>query len=444
MFSRALRSLRPELLKPAIFPRPFATSPFSHPEIATVTFNPVHASVYTSVDRPVPLTPHSPAIVKILGSDAETDLDPQTYLEEQLKSIPTDTKYLRIDDNTPSDENWACLGSHFSSVENLEIDSGFHETLNDKLIPPQWPLQRLEIRSTCGEVVQSSFVRQGRVQHLSLLLTAGLRFMGPTTNDMLGVHKEEVKRGETNAEYVTLNEGLSEEKKVEFVSIPEMVGRYMNRYYGGSDWKLDPENEPPAGGTQTHTLEIFENDAIDTFCRMAMALPHLVDNLQTLRIRSTSGLDFQYLDEGPFRYILPTLQNLKILNLTVGEVFEDATYLPTLYKVLPPNLTTLFFRGPASLCQSGHWSDWLRAFESREFLPHLQHLAFVLDLHYTEEKGKWGRRLLCPAPAGLLYQARVACEHLYGSVRRRGVQIVNIPPEHATELDLFTPVDDRW
>lgn len=444
MLGITLRFLRPRLIKPSIFSMSFATSPFSHPDAATITLNPVHASVYTSMDRPVPLTPHSPVILKIHGPEMGTEVDPKTFLEEQLESIPKDTKHLRIDENTPSNGDWALIGSHLSSVENLEIDSGFHETLNDKLIPLHWPLKRLEIRSACGELVQSPFVRQGRVPHLSLLLTAGLRFMGPTTNDLLRAHKEEVKRGEATAEYITVNEGSSEERQIEFIHIPELVGRHMNRHHSDSDGKLDPGNEPPSDGSKMHTLEIFENDAIDTFCRMAIALPHLVDNLQTLRIRSTSGLDFQYLDEGPFRYILPTLKNLKTLNLSVGEVFQDTTYLPTLHKVLPPNLKTLFFRGPASLCQSEHWSDWLHAFESREFLPHLQQLAFVLDLHYTEEKGRWGRRVLCPAPAELLYQARVACEHLYGGVRRRGVQIENMPLEPEAEHGLFKPVDDRW
>lgn len=238
-------------------------------------------------------------------------------------------------------------------------------------------------------------------------------------------------------------EGTPEEQQVEIINMSEMVGRHMNKYYG-SPRKLDPENEPPAGGTQMHTLEIFENDTIDTFCRMTMALPHIVDNLHTLRIRSTSQLDFQYLDEGSFRYILPTMKNLKTLNLTVGEVFENPTYLPTLHKVLPPNLTTLFFRGPTSLCQSKHLSDWLRDFDSREFLPLLKRLAFVLDLHYTGEKEKWGRMHRSPAPAELLYQARVACEHLYGSARRCGVRIENMPPEPEAEHQLFQPVDDRW
>jgi hypothetical protein len=95
------------------------------------------------------------------------------------------------------------------------------------------------------------------------------------------------------------------------------------------------------------------------------------------------------------------------------------------------------------LCQSEHWSAWLRAFESKEFLPQLQRLAFVLDLHHEEKEGRHRKRVV-PAPANVLYQARVACEHIYGTVRRRGVSIVEMPPEPEAVNDLFEPVDDRW
>lgn len=387
--------------------------------------------------------PHSPVIVKVQGSDGESVSDHESHLLNQLQSVPQGTKYLRLDEDTPSDKEWALLGAHFSKVENLELESGFNEELNDKHIPSHWPLQRLELRSTCGELVQSPFVLQGRVSHLSLLLTCGLRFTGPTTDELLRLHKEEVERGETQAEYITRNEGTPEEKRVEVIHVPDMVCRHMNKFYADSDTNPNPnpESELPSNPINLRTLEIFENDSIDTFCRMTMALPNLVNNLQTLRIRSTKGLDFCYLDEGSFRYILPQLENLKTLNLTVGDVFQDPTYLPTLHKVLPPNLTTLFFRGPASLCQSEHWSDWLRAFESKDFLPQLQRLAFVLDLHCEKKKS---RTRVVPAPAGLLYQARVACEHLYGIVRRRGVRVESMPPEPEAENNLFKPVDDRW
>ncbi|KAJ6147482.1 hypothetical protein N7497_009464 [Penicillium chrysogenum] len=442
MFRLVARS-RPRIIKPASFTASFATSPFDIPGADKAVLSPIHASVYTSIRRPVPPMPHSPMTVKIQGPNEEAGPDHESHLQDQLQSIQSDTKYLRLDEDTPSDKEWTLLSAHFSRVENLELDSGFNEDLNDKHIPQHWPLRRLELRSACGQLVQSPFILQGRVSHLSLLLTGGLRFAGSTNSELLREHKEQVERGEIEAEYITHNQGTPEEKRLQVIYMPSLVCRHMNKLHSGLDGKSDPEDVSSPDQINLHTLEIFENDAIDTFCRLTMDQPHLVNNLQTLRIRSTSGLDFIYLDEGLFRFILPQLVNLKTLNLTVGDVFNNPSYLPTLHEILPPNLTTLFFRGPASLCQSEHWSGWLRAFESKEFLPQLQRLAFVLDLHHEEKEG-WSRKRVVPAPANVLYQARVACEDIYGTVKRRGVSIVEMPAEPEAENDLFEPVDDRW
>lgn len=92
-------------------------------------------------------------------------------------------------------------------------------------------------------------------------------------------------------------------------------------------------------------------------------LPHLVDNLPTLLLRSTGGRECGPLEKGCFRTFLPALTNLRTLNITFGD-FKDKSNVQTIYKVLPPNLTALYFRGPASLPQPEHWVDWLRAFES--------------------------------------------------------------------------------
>lgn len=388
--------------------------------------------------------PDPPAIVKIQGPGDGSDRNRLGDLQAQLQSIPRDTRYLRIDDDTPSDAEWALLGTHFTAVENLELDSGFEEMLNDREIPSHWPLQRLELRSATSELVQTPFVRQGRLSHLSLLLTCGLRFMGPTSEELERLHKEDIERGDKKAEYVKFHEGTPEEREVEITFLPSLVADHMDKYYCGPDAKKDPENEPPAGPINLKTLEIYENDAIDTFCRMTMALPHIVSNLDTLRIRSTSGLDFQYLTEEPFRDILPTLDTLKTLNLSVGEVFQDPSYLPTIHKVLPPNLTTLYFRGPTSLCQSGNWSDWLKSFDSEDFLPQLQKMAFVLDLHYEAQPAEsWGRRPKRPSDEVLL-QAREACDRLCEIARKRGISIVDLPVEHDNMSHLFEPVDARW
>lgn len=102
-----------------------------------------------------------------------------------------------------------------------------------------------------------------------------------------------------------------------------MVCEHMSKVYSNSERKLEPENEPPAGPINLQSLEIFENDALDTLCRMYGPLPHLVYNLHTFWLRSTTGLDFGLTGEESFRQILPDLKNLKVFNLTVGDVFND-------------------------------------------------------------------------------------------------------------------------
>ena len=386
---------------------------------------------------------HSPTIVKIPWGGVEGEPIHIEDLQSQLQNIPRDTCYLRIDEDAPSADDWALLGSHFTSVENLELESGFNEDLRDQ-IPLHWPLQRLELRSAGAEAITTPFIQEGRVPHLSLLLTCGLRFEGPTSDELRRRNAEAIKRGDKKEEFFTVGEGTPEERKIQVTFLPTLVCDWMNEHLCAPGSKKDPESDPPSSPINMKTLEIFENDAMDAFSRMALALPHIVSNLQTLRIRSTSGLDFHFLTEEAFRYILPTLENLKTFNLTVGEVFDDPTYLPTLYKFLPPNLTTLYIRGPTSLCRSEQWSDWLKSFESERFLPNLQRMAFVLDLHYGDGLASTGRRKSIEPPNEALEQARKACRRLCDIAQKRGIDIVDLPAEHVNAGDLFKPVDPRW
>ena len=365
-----------------------------------------------------PLRPPSsvrPLIVKVRGPKSE-EPNNQAELKKQLDGLPRDTKYLSIEEDTPSDQEWSLLGEHFTSVENLELESGFNEDLNDKHIPLHWPLQRLQLSSACGELTQTPFVRQGRVSHLSLYLTFQLRFEGPTSAELTRMHREAVEKGEKQKRYA------SEESKLQIIYLPDLVADCMNKAYSDPDRKPDPENEPPAGPVNLKTLEIWGNDALDTFCRMGAALPHIVDNVETLRLRSTQGNDFELLQEEVFSQMLPELHNLQTLHLTIGEVFQDESLLPTLYKAFPPNLTALYFRGPALLTQSEQWNGWLEAFASPEFLPKLQRLAFVLDLHYKDKKE-------AKVPDELLRQAREACEPIYEAALQRGITLEAMPAE---------------
>ncbi|KAJ5101263.1 hypothetical protein NUU61_003485 [Penicillium alfredii] len=200
------------------------------------------------------------------------------------------------------------------------------------------------------------------------------------------------------------------------------------------------EDTPSSRSINLETLEILEDDAVDTLIGMSAALPHLIEILKTLHIRSTHGLDFQFIAEDAFREILRRMENLQTLRLSVGEIFNDSSYLPTLHKYLPPNLTSFYFRGPVSLCQSEHWADWPNAFESPGFLPNLETMGFVLDLQYEPDTG-FKDKTECCAPEDLLHAARRACELVYETARRRNIQVKKLPNEPTSHL---RPVDHRW
>ncbi|TPX24998.1 hypothetical protein DIZ76_010447 [Coccidioides immitis] len=172
----------------------------------------------------------------------------------------------------------------------------------------------------------------------------------------------------------------------------------------------------PQKETDTRILEIVENDAMDTLCRMVMSLSDVVYNLNTLKICSTEALDFSFIGPQTFESILPTLENLDTLVLSVGEVFGDYDVLPSqLYKSFPPNLATLRFRGPGSLVTSEHWKGWVESFGSPDFLPKLKKLGFVLDLDYEEaEKDSYRKVNKVEIPAEeRLEQAKAACDELH-------------------------------
>lgn len=77
--------------------------------------------------------------------------DHREALLEQLEDIQKEIQSLKIDDDTPSDTEWRLIGDHFSVIQNLEMEGGFNEELNDKLIPTHWPIERLLISSPCSE-----------------------------------------------------------------------------------------------------------------------------------------------------------------------------------------------------------------------------------------------------------------------------------------------------
>ncbi|KAL4885449.1 hypothetical protein BJY04DRAFT_134565 [Aspergillus karnatakaensis] len=371
--------------------------------------------------------------------DSEDAPDHRDPLLAQLKDIPKDATILTLNDDPPSDTEWDILGNHFTSVRDLTMDSGFNEDLNDRKMPLHWPLERLQIEGVCGEVTKSPHILQGRLGHLILCFTSEMRFEGPTSDELVAANKAAIAQGEAEAQY-------SPNGRLQVFSISELAHEWMQaKYSNNENPPLELENRAVEGAeSRLRTLEIIENDALDTFQRFSIALPHVVEGLSSLTLRSTDYAPCLFgIKEQLFFDILPQLTNLETLNLSIGEVFKKDTSLPGLFASLPPNLSTLQFRGPLSLKQSQRWEEWVAAFQSPTFLPRLQNLAFVLDLHYTR-KDENSRLRLEPAPEDQLRQARDACGRIYDAAKGRGISVQPFTYRWAGGHVCLRPVDGRW
>jgi hypothetical protein len=361
-------------------------------------------------------------------------------LVAQLKNIPKDAQALFIDEDTPSDVEWSILGRHFTSVTDLEMESGWNEELNDK-IPLYWPLERLHISSACSAVVKSPFILEGRVKHLILLLTSGLRFEGPTNDELSRKQNEDIARGDAEAECITANKGTPEERKIEVTYIPELVSRWFSEKYRLQSQASYPEDSLPTE-IKLQKLEILENDAIDTFNRMFLALPHIVEQITTLNLRSTLGLDFHYTSEALFTQVLPQLTGIRTLVLSVADVSSLEIDSRPFYTAFPPDLTTLRFRGPISLYKAEQWDQWMGAFESPEFLPQLKKLSFVLDLNTKAKEDNPDKAQIETEEVEELRKAKRACDGIHAAARARGVSVEPFHDEWAGIS--LKQVDDRW
>lgn len=390
--------------------------------------------------------------VQVEGPHECESSDHQEQLLRQLKDIPQDTHCLRITEDTPSHIEWSLLSKHFRNIQDLELHTGFNEELTDDGIPAHWPLKRLFISDACAEVFCSPFVLEGKVESLVLLGTSGLRFEGPTSKELYRTHQEAISRGEKNPRYITVEGGTPEERKIEIIWLPDLVMDEMNKRYAGAratQLRISPGNQnlpslPKEVQSNIAKLEIIENDAIDTFNRMTMALPHVVGKLATLNIRSTHALDFHSTTEKLFISTLPQLLELQTLVLSVGEIFEDEDILPNLYASIPSSITTLRFRGPASLVKSNQWDAWMESFASPQFLPKLKRLSFVLDLHYEVPGATSLQKKPARAPNDWLDNAQNACDQLYQAVTKRGVAVEHFQDKWCDRWSSLKQVDDRW
>ncbi|KFY28839.1 hypothetical protein V493_02742 [Pseudogymnoascus sp. VKM F-4281 (FW-2241)] len=376
--------------------------------------------------------------LEVQGPHKEDEDNHKEALISQLQNAQKDIKSLKIEDDTPSDTEWKLISDHFTDIQNLYLEAGFNEELNDKLIPTSWPIERLLISSSCGEKICSPIVLEGRVKHLILLLTSEVRFEGPTTSELTRANSEAIERGEAEAKYITVREGTPEERKIKIVSVSALASTWLHDKYTNPDRSSDPEIPVPEH-VNTEILEVLENDALDTFTRMTLALPFIIENLKTLNLRSSNGYDF-YLSTEMIQSILPQLTELKTFVFTVGGTSMEDDFLPLIYQQFPPNISTLRFRGPVSLAKSEHWNKWVEAFANPEYLPNLTKLSFVLDLAYEDGKRGSKRR----PKEEELREAKKACTQLFAGLASRGIVIETFRDKWADESKSFDQVDERW
>ncbi|KAM5439970.1 hypothetical protein McanMca71_005029 [Microsporum canis] len=393
--------------------------------------------------------------IPTINANGPTQEKEDTHIQQlldQLNCIPKDAEALRIDHDTPSNTEWSLLSKHFTSLKELELEAGYNEDLNDKSMPTHWPLERLQISSSCASLIETPYIREGRVKHLVLLLTSGLRFEGPTSQQLLDEHKSAIKRGEEKADFITLNEGTPEERKIEVTYLPVLVGKwFFNKHFNGAANSEDGAQTISIERTEKvhlEKLEIIENDATDTFNRMVLAMPPITMGITILNVRSTSGLDFHYTPADLFGQFLSQMPCLDTLALSIGDVYQDPNYLSGFYKLFPSTLSTLRFRGPVCLALDPRWDEWVAAFAREDYLPGLKRLSFVLDLDYPERvDGEEGgaRRPVNEVSVERLCAAKTGCERLYEVVRKRGIDVEPFVDRWAERSrGGLKKVDERW
>ncbi|KAJ7651733.1 hypothetical protein DFH06DRAFT_1207965, partial [Mycena polygramma] len=276
------------------------------------------------------------------GPKKVVELDMNKPLQEQLTSAPRDADALRLDKDIPSDADWDLLSNHFLSVKDLSMDSGYRERLNDEKIPLHWPLEKLTISSSCGEVCRSPWILEGRVPHL-----------GPTMAELFEAHRAA---------------GKVEPRKpggpITVIYGPDLAEAWLREKHANKD----PQDEEAAAAaadedgqkSQLNTLEIIHNDARDTLFR------------------------YRILED-----VFPQLVQLRTLVLVLGDHYDNRAQLFDFFQYLPPNLRVLRFRSSVSLAANEDVVErWVKAFGDPAFLPGLERLSFVLDLVDGEEEDR--------------------------------------------------------
>ncbi|ODH16567.1 hypothetical protein ACO22_06339 [Paracoccidioides brasiliensis] len=232
---------------------------------------------------------------------------------------------------------------------DLENESGWNEELRDKGIHQHWSFERLLLNSACGEISLTPFVLERNVKHLIVLHTSGLRFEGPSSNELQEENAKAILKGDAEERYITIHKGTPEEREITLVCLPELV----------THWMRSKHNK---GEVLVEQIDV-DLDQI---------------NLENIRYSRTRRHEYTCPhDDGAhsYCYIAPaprTLPELTTIVLRVGELFSDNNHLFTIDKNFPPNISALRFRGPVSVASCSQGQDWIESFSNPEYFSKLR------------------------------------------------------------------------
>ncbi|KAL2021849.1 hypothetical protein VTK56DRAFT_6623 [Thermocarpiscus australiensis] len=394
--------------------------------------------------------------VKGINAHDQPRKDATHDLDTVLAQINPKTEILHIAGDTPSNDEWVQLGRHLTNLRALKVETGWDECWVDHNFPLTWPLKLLVIASACGERISTPAVLEGRIEHLVLLLTCGLRFEGPRTSELMKNAEPISTIPREKAPWAAkienaMSQATGEQPaEIKVYSVLHEWMKWLDNKYGGKKTQFwsGCEGVPPS---RMKKLEIVGNDAITMLSYMALARFHLLTGLESLTIHSTFGNDMKVVP--PANYFLVYLQvllNLKELRLTLGSetvsrLFKRAAAgtQAFLHECLPPNLETLYFRGPVTTAsQLDHFTA---ALADNNFLPLLKHISIVLDLPDMESSETKGSKLK-EAPLEELKTAKRTCRRLLNAAARRGVIVEDYhdPWCEVYQYPSFTKVDSRW
>ncbi|KAG7289927.1 hypothetical protein NEMBOFW57_006304 [Staphylotrichum longicolle] len=390
-----------------------------------------------------------------------SDSEESDALQTVMAKVDPKTDVLHLKGAVPTNDQWEALAQHFTNVRFLKVATGWDEDWIDDKFPLNWPLELLIIADASGERVRTPAILQGRIKHLVLFYNSGLRFEGPTIDELMkdaeqlqflprqqktpDAAESESPAAAEDTEPATEppNPDEAEPDGIRVYSVPHEWHKWICNKYATQDLELSLEpkdGEPPSA---MRSLQILGNDALQMFSYMALANFHLLYSLSSLAIDSPDGNDLSHIPPNIPLIALQELQHLKNLKLTLGspvyatllELFNNE---PFLHAVLPPNIETLQLRGPVSMAP--HLDEFAAGFEHAEFLPNLKRITLVLD------KPDQGSDSPSEASLEQLRAACKACKKVLDAARSARGVVVEAWREPWVEehSGLFHAVDDRW